>query len=115
MISIKKLNDSSKVIGTSVTGYLEVSYQTLVELFGEPNAKVDGYKTDAEWHLSVDTPGGNKRAVTIYNYKNGENYCKEDGLRVEDIKHWHVGSRGKAEYWYLEEYITDRQLVREDV
>lgn len=115
MFSIEKTNDSSKIIGTSLTGYLEVSYQTLVELFGEPNAKVDGYKTDAEWHLSVKAPGEPKSFLTIYNYKNGKNYCKEDGLRVEDIKLWHVGSRGKAEYWNLEEYVTDHQLVQEDV
>lgn len=115
MISIEKASDSSKIVGTSLTGYLEVSYQTLVELFGEPNARVDGYKTDAEWHLSVKAPGEPRRFVAIYNYKNGKNYCKEDGLRVEDIKDWNVGSRGKAEYWNLEEYITDHQLVQENV
>jgi hypothetical protein len=115
MISIEKTSDSSRITGTSLTGYLEVSYQTLVELFGEPNANVDGYKTDAEWHLSVDTPGSPKRYVTVYNYKTGMNYCGKDGLYVEDIKHWHVGSRAKAEYLYLEEYITDHQLVQENV
>ena len=115
MISIEKLGNSSSVTGTSLTGYLTVSYQTLVELFGEPNAAVDGYKTDAEWHLSVKAPGEPKKAVAIYNYKNGKNYCKQDGLRVEDIKNWSVGSKAKQEYWYLEEYITDHQLVQEDV
>ena len=111
MILVETISDISKITGSSLSGYLNTSYQTLVELFGEPNAKCDGYKTDAEWYLSVKEPGEPKRYITVYNYKTGKNYCGEDGLRVEDIKDWHVGSKDSKSFWNLEQYIEDHPDV----
>ena len=83
---------SSRVTGTSLLGYVNVSYATLVELFGEPftGDDVDGYKTDAEWHIDIDR---------------GKNYLGADGLNVADITDWHVGGRTKLEMFLLEDYI----------
>lgn len=73
--------------GTSLAGYLTVTYAQLVEAFGAPNTPNDGYKTDAEWTLMSD----DGHVVTIYNYKNGKNYNGPSGLAVEDITEWNVG------------------------
>jgi hypothetical protein len=58
----------------------------LVKVFGEPNCVGDGYKTDAEWCISVDG-----KVATIYNYKNGKNYLGDEGYDVEEITTWHIG------------------------
>lgn len=80
--------------GTSLQGYVDISYAELVEAFGEPDGG-DGYKTDAEWTFLVedteafDTPSG-MAAITIYNWKDGPSY----GARpVEHIRDWHIGGR----------------------
>jgi hypothetical protein len=74
--------------GGSLTGYLDITYADLVAALGEPNAEGDGYKTDAEW--AVELSDGTK--ASIYNYKDGRHYLGDEGLAVEDITEWHVGS-----------------------
>ena len=98
---------SNRVSGTSLLGSVNVSYDTLVELFGEPftGDDVDGYKTDAEWHIDIDRGYEDTGFVAIYNYKDGKNYLGADGLNVADITDWHVGGRTKLEMFLLEDYI----------
>lgn len=68
-------------------GYVNTTYADLVACFGEPVASYDDYKCDAEWNIKF----ADGVVVTIYNYKDGKNYCGEDGLAVEDITDWHIG------------------------
>lgn len=70
-------------------GYINTSYADLVACFGEPNCDGDGYKVDAEWMIKFN----NGVYATVYNYKNGKNYCGESGMAVEDITRWHVGGK----------------------
>ncbi len=68
--------------------------------------ETDEYKVDAEWHVSfVDHEGEHIGFVTIYNYKTGKNYLGHDGLRVGDIKTWHIGSKNIADVFHLENYL----------
>lgn len=76
--------------GTSLQGYVDATYKELTGLFGQPTES-DGYKVDAEWYISFD----DGTFATIYNYKNGKNYCGEAGLPVEQIKNWHIGGESK--------------------
>lgn len=82
--------------GTSLQGYVDISYAELVEAFGEPDPG-DGFKVDAEWTFLVedtevlDTPSG-LAAVTIYNWKDGPSY---GGMPVEDIRDWHIGGHNE--------------------
>ncbi len=72
----------------SLTGYIDFAYAELVAALGEPNSQGDGYKTDAEWHVTMD----DGTEAFIYNYKDGVNYNGEDGTPVAVIRDWHVGS-----------------------
>lgn len=72
--------------GTYLQGYVESTYQNLVDIFGKPTSD-DGYKTDAEWDLVWE----DGTVTTIYNYKDGKNYNGDDGMDVEDITEWHIG------------------------
>ena len=111
MISVETTNNKYAANGTSLSGYLNASYETLVELLGEPNVKVDGYKTDAEWHVKVKAEGEAPTFATIYNYKDGKNYLGANGLNVEDIKDWHVGSKSKWTFFNLEDYVGAHENV----
>ena len=86
--------------GTHLQGYIESKFEKLVLLFGEP-IRGDGYKTDAEWEIEWN----DGVISTIYNWKDGKNYCGDDGSDVEDITEWHVGGFDKNAVSYVELYL----------
>ena len=75
-VNMKAINNIS---GTSLIGYVAVSYNRLVEVFGEPHFRGD--KTTVEWAFEHD---GEK--FTIYNYKWAS--CQND-----TIESFHIGGR----------------------
>ena len=64
--------------GTQLQGYVDASYDKLVELFGEPTE--GGDKTQAEWALLFS----GEVVATIYDWK-------KYGQPVETITKWNVG------------------------
>lgn len=87
---IKSVNTVS-VDGTCLQGYISVSYKKLVQTFGQPE-EGDGYKVDAEWLIEFD----DGTVATVYNWKNGKNYCGSSGSYVGQITNWNVGGKSKA-------------------
>jgi len=75
-----------RVAGTCLQGYINATYQELIDVFGKPT-KSDGYKVDAEWLIEFE----DGTVATVYNWKNGLNYCGADGTPVEYITRWNVG------------------------
>ena len=102
-----KNNDSLSANGTGLVRVLEISYQELVEVFGESAIHYfAGTKVDAEWKIM--TPYG---VATIYNYKTGHNYLGHDGRDVHDITGWHFGgSHQSANYLLSYLFLTLRDL-----
>ena len=74
--------------GTCLQGYIDATYQELIDVFGEPTES-DGYKVDAEWLLEFE----DATVATVYNWKNGLNYCGAEGTPVEYITRWNVGGK----------------------
>ena len=72
--------------GTHLQGYIQTNYADLIKVFGIPKVW-DDYKTDAEWKVCFE----DGTRATIYNYKDGKNYCGKYGLEVQEIKEWHIG------------------------
>ena len=104
-------NDTNKWMasGTSLQGYIVVSYDTLVELFGEPT-EGDGYKTDAEWTIKWE----DGTVTTIYNWKNGKNYNSEEydgdgGTFTEEIVDWNVGGKGSKSVELLYDHMKENK------
>jgi hypothetical protein len=83
-------NAEIDVNGTCLQGEITAGYDELVSLFGKPQ-EADGYKVDAEWDIRFE----DGTVATIYNWKNGKNYCGEDGTPTEQITDWHVGGDHK--------------------
>jgi len=79
----------------------------LCSTFGEPSSHGDGYKTDAEWELKIKTEE-KEEVVTIYNWKDGHNYCGEDGNPVHLITDWHVGGHTKETFYMLLDYLKQK-------
>ena len=70
--------------GTSLSGYLDISYGELVLMFGRPQGPTPDGKTTAEWLLIIDG-----HPVSIYNYKPNVFKTQE--------RDWHVGGHRGAE------------------
>lgn len=110
-MNVKKLTLKTgydHVEGTSLQGYLTASYSDLVSLFGRPS-EGDGHKVDVEWYLLFEE-GGKKVVATIYNWKNGINYCgKEEGIPTKKITEWHIGGHLPVAAEMVKAYI-DRYI-----
>ena len=75
-----------KSCGTSFKGYLFATFETLKKVFGAPS-EGDGYKIDAHWEVEFE----DGTVATIYNWKNGVNYCGVEGQHLKHIVDWHIG------------------------
>ncbi len=90
---------------TSFVGYLQVSYQGLLDSFSFPNDRTQDdewrsgdQKTRVEW--AFKTKGKKPTVITIYDYK--------DPRPLEDIDMWHVGLKGdqkKVEAFFREQSL----------
>jgi hypothetical protein len=87
--------------GTYFQGQITETFEKLLEVFGTPLGASADNKVDVEW--AVETDDGT--IATIYNYKDGNAYCGEDGLDPVDIVNWHVGGKSKSAAWEIEEIL----------
>lgn len=74
---------------TSLNGDLNINYDELIEVFGEPTHSTDSDapKTRREWELIVELDNGDNIGIDIYDYEH--NY---DGIAVDEVEDWHVAS-----------------------
>lgn len=98
MSEMKRI-ETEITVGTSLQGYVDISFTDLVEMFGDPHYYERG-KTDAEWYLRIDGV-----ICTIYNYKDGKNYCGAEGDEIVDIRDWHIGGTSKESERKVKKYI----------
>lgn len=94
--------------GTCLQGHITATYKELAGLFGRPT-NGDGRKVDAEWSVLFE----DGTFATIYNWKNGKNYCGPEGTPVEQITEWHVGGMTKASAERVQIAIDLDREVRE--
>lgn len=92
----KSLHKPSKhIVGGGNVGHLTCSYERLVDMFGEPTIKTDGYKTSAEWHVEHVYDQQFQGVTAIYDYKQCKTYCGDDGLETEHITQWNLGGKNQ--------------------
>ena len=80
-----------KLMGTSYAGEIEIDYYDIIDRLGKPQA-YDDYKTDVQWALEFE----DGCVATLYNWKDGKNYCGKDGLFPYQIRTWMVGCKTKT-------------------
>jgi hypothetical protein len=81
-LSKLKLGKSDDASGTSLQGTIEVDFDTLVKLYGQPTRHEDS-KVQAEWVLRAP----DATVVTIYDYK--------EKVPAEEVTDWHIGGRSQ--------------------
>lgn len=92
--------------GTSLQGYLNMTYDELTVAFGKPLTEgYDDYKSDAEWHIQFE----DGLVATIYNWKNGRNYLGDEGLDYWAITDWNIGGS------HPDVVARIKQIVKEDI
>lgn len=101
MFKCKLLKDFSLLNGTSLKGYINCDYATLVKVFGEPQGCYDNYKSDCAWDVVI-----NGTVCTIYNYKDGKNYNGPSGLDKENITDWHIGGKSRFCETLVNDYVA---------
>ena len=79
-VTYKTTTDKLKANGTSLQGYIQTTFDKLVELLGEPLKGSDDCKTTAEWIVEVEG-----QVATIYDWKLQST--------PKDLYNWHVGGR----------------------
>lgn len=93
--------------GSSKIGYLNASYDKLVELFGQPLSG-DSEKTDAEWQIMLE----NGHPVAIYNYKNGVAYNGNDGIPTVEITEWSIGGHFDEDAQAVLDIVNGKQSLQ---
>ena len=68
-------------------GEIDVDYKDLVKVFGKEHSDGDGYKVQAEWNLKFS----DGTYATIYDWKQGKNYCGSSGISKTRVRDWHIG------------------------
>lgn len=101
MFKVKLLKDWRLLNGTSLQGYINCDYSTLVKVFGEPQGGYDDYKSDCAWDVVI-----NGVVCTIYNYKDGKNYNGPAGLDKEYITNWHIGGKSRFCDTLVNDYVA---------
>ena len=92
-------------------GIFNASYEQIVKSIGEPLDSFDGYKSDAEWTIEFS----NGDVATIYNWKDGKNYCGSDGLELFEINEWHVGGNNVRVVDWVKDLVHNSWPVFDEI
>ena len=87
--------------GTCLQGRVQVSYDRLVEVFGEP-LDGDGDKTRAEWIVHFE----DGTLATIYDWKHYD-------TPVYSVTDWNVGGRGSRSVALVDAALAGREVEDE--
>ena len=106
--------ENGELDGTSLQGQIDMSYEDMICIFGKPHEN-DGHKVDAEWSFVAsfwekDSTEGFMEEVefSLYNWKDGRNYCGSEGLPLSDITDWNIGGRSHKAVDVVHRIIKER-------
>ena len=105
--STKRFQRTNEESMGSLLAYVNAGYAELVDVFGKPNSKGDGYKVSTEWVL-VDTKTG--QVFRIYDYKDTALYDKTQPsvakFRRQASFDWHIGGEKRLDMRALQEFLS---------
>jgi len=96
--------------GSSLKGHVVASYNTMVEVFGEPNMPFSD-KVWNEWAIRFTVPDDDdldseEVYVTIYDWKETHpNQSKSGDYR------WHIGSKSSEAAWLVQDLLDSPETM----
>ena len=96
---------TTEVNGTCLQGSLNITYEELTKIFGEPHDTPFDSKTDVEWRFIEERNGTDNVVFTIYNWKNGPAYTGQG--EVETITRWNVGGYNANAFDVVKRYVSN--------
>ena len=96
--------------GSSLKGHVVASYNTMVEVFGEPNMPFSD-KVWNEWSIRFTVPDeddldSEEVYVTIYDWKETHpNQSKSGDYR------WHIGSKSTEAAWLVQDLLDSPETM----
>ena len=96
--------------GSSLKGHVVASYNTMVEVFGEPNMPFSD-KIWNEWSIRFTVPDDDdldseEVYVTIYDWKETHpNQSKSGDYR------WHIGSKSSEAAWLVQDLLDSPETM----
>ena len=96
--------------GSSLKGHVVASYNTMVEVFGEPNMPFSD-KVWNEWSIRFTVPDDDdldseEVYVTIYDWKETHpNQSKSGDYR------WHIGSKSSEAAWLVQDLLDSPETM----
>lgn len=97
----KTINNSNKTFGSSYKGEIQYNFWHLVNKLGSPVIGSGDNKITACWNLLFN----DGTVATIYNYKDGVNYNKSNGVALDNITNWHVGGHSDKALTLVKELL----------
>lgn len=88
---------SNVINGTSLQGYVQATYQELVDAFGDPEIRLDGdtgYKVKHLWVINIEGV-----ICSIYDYK--------EDLNTGKPENWHIGGKQKIAERLINQIIEE--------
>jgi len=87
-------------------GQITCPFSLLITLFGQPEDGDDS-KMDAHWSIEFE----DGVIATIYNWKNGINYCGRYATSVEDITKWNIGGFDIAAVDHVKNILISQEIA----
>ena len=109
-MSITYQADDYVPVGSSLKGHVVASYNTMVEVFGEPNMPFSE-KVWNEWSIRFTVPDeddldSEEVYVTIYDWKETHpNQSKSGDYR------WHIGSKSREAAWLVQDLLDSPETM----
>ena len=109
-MSITYQADDYVPCGSSLKGHVVASYNTMVEVFGEPNMPFSD-KIWNEWAIRFTVPDDDdldseEVYVTIYDWKETHpNQSKSGDYR------WHIGSKSREAAWLVQDLLDSPETM----
>ena len=109
-MSITYQADDYVPVGSSLKGHVVASYNTMVEVFGEPNMPFSD-KVWNEWSIRFTVPDDDdldseEVYVTIYDWKETHpNQSKSGDYR------WHIGSKSREAAWLVQDLLDSPETM----
>ena len=102
-MNFEKLTDGTEVNGTSLQGFVETTYEELVDIFGEPSLTYtpeELEKTQAEWWLLFS----DGTIATIYDWKRYNS-------PVEGCTEWNIGGMDNDAEFQVKQRIKETRDI----